>query len=188
MCWRNAWKRQQNPAVPCHQTCAYAFVSAYNPWYHTLQTEWMNEWTSERPTRCTTSFVCNAQCAHTQHIHKRTHRVIWMVFGPSFHFRFHFSMCTSSPPPTSSHTSIYSNQPYESDCRVPPFCCCYVLLQLSVEWFGEGGGGLVVFRFVSFLFHALITLLQIDALCACACLPNPPDCLHHLHGIYVACV
>lgn len=94
-------------------------------------------------------------------------------------------MYISSPPPTSSHISIYSNQPHRSDCSVCGIILMsmlwLLLLQCCFEWtcnglWVDGRGGCAVFCLL--LFHALIILLWIDAPCACARLhTHPPSWL-----------
>lgn len=80
--------------------------------------------------------------------HTQTDRMIWMVFGPSFHFHFHFSMCIHRHTPPSSHMSICRQHTKRISCirvaLVPrlfffhfasiEFCrrwlCCFLLLLL----------------------------------------------------------
>lgn len=149
--------------VLCHQTCAYVFASAYNS--IALQMEWMNEQANER--------LDAPRVLYAMHIHKRTHGVIWMVFGSSFHFRFHFhfSMCTSLPPPTSSHTSIYSNQPYAVSHRFDVAVVDVVMCCFNWAWnglWGCGWFGCVSFVFVPCSYH---TFANWCIVCLCLCLP-----------------
>lgn len=65
------------------------------------------------------SFMC------TRHTQTDT-PVIWMVFGPSFHFRFHFSMCHTTD--FKPHTSICSI----STVRATVFFYFYVQCTLCI--------------------------------------------------------
>lgn len=92
------------------------------------------------------SFMC------TRHTQTDT-PVIWMVFGPSFHFHFHFSMChTTDFKPHTSICSISTVQKRTRHCFFLFLCTVYTVYCFNWVWLV--GWFVFVLRFLSH-FHEL---------------------------------